>query len=217
MKKTYNVDVPNRLAVVPEPGILFTRDNATLAYHALGMAHDSGQAIPEQEELYRELGALLFPTRQEQAAPERGVHTAGCGLQGSSLRKHCTCPAGEEGPFETGDLIEYVSHQAGNSGQWVPGVFRSYPNGRPDRMATVTVWQLHPALRGRTGGYLLSRENEIRRIPPEHISAARSWAADCEWIEDGDDIADLTDLQVVAGVQVHYAGGWAAFRETCLA
>lgn len=46
------------------------------------------------------------------------------------------------------------------------------------------------------------------------ISAARSWAADCEWLDlDGEDIADMSDAQVVAGVEAHYEGGWAAFAD----
>jgi hypothetical protein len=46
----------------------------------------------------------------------------------------------------------------------------------------------------------------------ELISAARSWAADCEWL-DGEDIADMSDAQIVAGVEAHYDGGWAAFAD----
>lgn len=45
------------------------------------------------------------------------------------------------------------------------------------------------------------------------ISAARSWAADCEWAEGADDIADLTDAQIVAGIEARYDGGWAAFMQ----
>jgi hypothetical protein len=43
------------------------------------------------------------------------------------------------------------------------------------------------------------------------IREARRWAADCEWIEDREDIADLTDEQVIAGIRAHYDGGWAQF------
>jgi hypothetical protein len=45
---------------------------------------------------------------------------------------------------------------------------------------------------------------------PELISAARRWALDCEWL-DSDDIADMSDAHIVAGVNQHYEGGWAAF------
>jgi hypothetical protein len=52
---------PNKLIECPEPGILFTRDNAMWAYHALKAARDSGQSIPEQDELCDELAGILFP------------------------------------------------------------------------------------------------------------------------------------------------------------
>jgi len=53
--------VPNALVEVPEPGILFTRDNATWAYHALKAVRDAGQSIPEQDELLDELQRILWP------------------------------------------------------------------------------------------------------------------------------------------------------------
>jgi hypothetical protein len=45
---------------------------------------------------------------------------------------------------------------------------------------------------------------------PGLIAAARRWALDCEWL-DSDDIADMSDAHIVAGVNQHYEGGWAAF------
>ena len=51
----------NELIECPEPGILFTRDNAMWAYHALKAVQVSGQSIPEQDELCNELAAILFP------------------------------------------------------------------------------------------------------------------------------------------------------------
>lgn len=51
----------------------------------------------------------------------------------------------------------------------------------------------------------------VRHATPELISKARGWAADCQWGEEADDIADLTDAQVVAGVEAYFEGGWAAF------
>lgn len=44
------------------------------------------------------------------------------------------------------------------------------------------------------------------------IAEARSWLADCAWVNmTEDDFSELTESQVVAGVQRHYEGGWAAF------
>lgn len=45
---------------------------------------------------------------------------------------------------------------------------------------------------------------------PEHVTpylpAMREWVSDCVW-RDMDDTDELTDLQVVTGVQRHYQGG----------
>ncbi len=55
---------PNKLIECPEPGILFTRDNAAWAYHALKAVRDSGKSIPEQDELCDELAGVLFPGQE---------------------------------------------------------------------------------------------------------------------------------------------------------
>jgi hypothetical protein len=42
----------------------------------------------------------------------------------------------------------------------------------------------------------------------EHIQQARDWLSDCEWADlDADDIAQLTDVQIVTGIARHYDGG----------
>jgi hypothetical protein len=51
----------NKLIECPEPGILFTRDNAIWAYRALKAARENGQSVPEQDELCGELAGILFP------------------------------------------------------------------------------------------------------------------------------------------------------------
>jgi hypothetical protein len=51
---------------------------------------------------------------------------------------------------------------------------------------------------------------EARNTTPDLIAVARRWALDCEWL-DSDDIADMDDARIVAGVNAHYEGGWAAF------
>ena len=58
------MNIPNKLIECPEPGILFTRDNAMLAYHALRYAQRSGRSVPEQDDLCGELEAILFPGHQ---------------------------------------------------------------------------------------------------------------------------------------------------------
>jgi hypothetical protein len=56
----------NQLTEIPEPGILFTRDNAVWAYHALRILREDGKSVPEQDELCDELAAVLWP-RENQA------------------------------------------------------------------------------------------------------------------------------------------------------
>ena len=49
-------------------------------------------------------------------------------------------------------------------------------------------------------------------ITAEHIQDAKEWMIDCEWSDmDEDDIADLSDGEVVRGVSRHFDGGWSAF------
>lgn len=44
--------------------------------------------------------------------------------------------------------------------------------------------------------------------PAALVCEARGWIADC-W--PADEVGSLTDAQVIAGVNRHYAGGWRAF------
>jgi hypothetical protein len=129
----------NRLVECPEPGILFTRDNAAWAYHALKAARDAGTSVPEQDELCDELASLLFPAA---------------------------------GPYQV------TSSQPG----WLAA------NREAERKTAA----------------------EIRRR--ELIREARGWIADCQWGDIGpDDVADLSDDEVIAGVNKFFEGGWAEF------
>jgi len=47
------------------------------------------------------------------------------------------------------------------------------------------------------------------------IKAMRDWVADCVWSDlDPEDVASLTDAEIVAGVRKHYVGGVDAFLRT---
>lgn len=49
------------------------------------------------------------------------------------------------------------------------------------------------------------------------IKAMREWVADCCWADlDPEEIAELTDDQIIEGVRLHYDGGLEAFVATCL-
>lgn len=39
------------------------------------------------------------------------------------------------------------------------------------------------------------------------IAEARAWMADCVWREDPDDLADMSDRDVLRSVNRHYEGG----------
>jgi hypothetical protein len=108
--------------------------------------------------------------------------------------------------FTQGDVIEYVSRRTGpdeNSGTWVPGTFDYHIEDSPKHVYVRPLSRPH--------GPVLALRSEIRQVPAELVSAARSWTADCTWREEADDIADLTDVQIVAGVEAYFEGGWAAF------
>ena len=47
-------------------------------------------------------------------------------------------------------------------------------------------------------------------ITPEIIAAMREWVSDCTWA-DVESADDLTDAQIIRGVQAHYVGGVDAF------
>lgn len=57
-------------------------------------------------------------------------------------------------------------------------------------------------------------------VSPEQIQAARSWIADClgGWtdLEDENDISELSDLEVLKGVNRHYGGGIESFLANCV-
>ena len=47
------------------------------------------------------------------------------------------------------------------------------------------------------------------------IKAMRDWIADCSWLDlPPEEVADLTEAEVLAGVARHYAGGVEAFLHT---
>lgn len=47
----------------------------------------------------------------------------------------------------------------------------------------------------------------------EQIRDARSWVADCTWVEDANDLKRLSDEEIRAGIERNYDGGWKGFVE----
>lgn len=48
------------------------------------------------------------------------------------------------------------------------------------------------------------------------IKAMREWISDCQW-GDVDDVSELSDFEVVRGVDDNYGGGLDAFIHECIA
>ena len=60
--------------------------------------------------------------------------------------------------------------------------------------------------------YSVDTDNGHIFLTAEHIQDAKEWMMDCYWSDmDEDDIADLSDGEVVRGVSRHFDGGWNAF------
>ena len=52
----------------------------------------------------------------------------------------------------------------------------------------------------------------MKILKMDTLEQARVWISECVWGDiDGDDIPRLSDAQVHAGINRHYAGGWAQF------
>lgn len=66
---------------------------------------------------------------------------------------------------------------------------------------------------------MISRRTELRiavtTATPEQITEARGWISDCSW-SDLEDVDELSDHEVVAGVVAHYDGGWNQFLSDSL-
>ena len=55
-------------------------------------------------------------------------------------------------------------------------------------------------------------ENVVPQVTPDQIAAMREWVADCSWGDmDEESLAELTDEQIIRGVNKHYDGGIRAF------
>lgn len=50
-------------------------------------------------------------------------------------------------------------------------------------------------------------ERETFPWTPAQVAEARGWVADCMWREEPEDLDELTDAQVVRGVDRHFDGG----------
>jgi hypothetical protein len=48
----------------------------------------------------------------------------------------------------------------------------------------------------------------------EELHYARTWVAECDWADlDDEDVAELTDEEIVDGIEAHYEGGVEQFKK----
>ena len=63
----------------------------------------------------------------------------------------------------------------------------------------------------------------MEEVTQAQIKEAQAWIRDCSWLDEAEDLEDLTDEQVRRGIdsprerlrQRHYEGGWIQFLANC--
>jgi hypothetical protein len=45
----------------------------------------------------------------------------------------------------------------------------------------------------------------------EQVAEARLWIGECRWQDELEALAELTDAEVICGIDRHYRGGWSGF------
>jgi hypothetical protein len=48
-------------------------------------------------------------------------------------------------------------------------------------------------------------------VTKTQIIEAQAWIRDCSWLDEAEDLEDLTDEEVRRGIDRHYEGGWIQF------
>jgi hypothetical protein len=55
----------------------------------------------------------------------------------------------------------------------------------------------------------------MEELIKQQIIEGRIWIGDCSWRDEPEDLEDLTDDEVIRGINWHYDGGWIQFVEDC--
>jgi hypothetical protein len=55
----------------------------------------------------------------------------------------------------------------------------------------------------------------MQEVTKAQINEARIWIRDCSWLDEAEDLEDLTDEEVRRGIDRHYEGGWGEFLANC--
>jgi hypothetical protein len=55
----------------------------------------------------------------------------------------------------------------------------------------------------------------MQEVIKARINEAQAWIRDCNWLDEAEDLEDLTDEEVMQGIDRHYEGGWIQFLANC--
>jgi hypothetical protein len=55
----------------------------------------------------------------------------------------------------------------------------------------------------------------MQEVTKAQIIEAQAWIRDCSWRDEAEDLEDLTDEEVMQGIDRHYEGGWTQFIANC--
>jgi hypothetical protein len=55
----------------------------------------------------------------------------------------------------------------------------------------------------------------MQEVTEAQIKEAKAWICDCSWLDEAEDLKDLTDEEVRRGIDRHYEGGWTQFIANC--
>jgi hypothetical protein len=55
----------------------------------------------------------------------------------------------------------------------------------------------------------------MEAVTQAQINEARTWIHDCSWLDEAEDLEDLTDEAVRRGIDRNYEGGWTQFLVNC--
>jgi hypothetical protein len=55
----------------------------------------------------------------------------------------------------------------------------------------------------------------MKEVTKAQMNEAQAWIRDCSWLEEAEDLEDLTDEEVRRGIDRHYEGGWIQFIANC--
>lgn len=55
----------------------------------------------------------------------------------------------------------------------------------------------------------------MKELIKNQIIEARMWINDCHWCDEPGDLENLTEDELIRGIDRHYDGGWIQFTKNC--